>query len=529
VPTYTDPASGRRIRSDAPLTDAELVEAFGGTPAPADRMPLVTEPLAGEGPRPRPFGLPPAADVLPNPLDVPGKVARGLGLGPAVDYLNDPANAIALTFPTGSSLLGAMGLGGAAATVSHAAKLARERGVAALEPETLTTLGLDFLVGGATAGAARGVTNVLFGRAHPERRAAEAVLGDPPPPVVGEASEEGRGPFLERVNAAFRTAVRPVDDDAVTAAYEQFRAQAARPIDVTAYNRVLRKYDTQVAPGLRQSVPERLFAPVGGPAPRDPFAGVAGAPPSREVASVDQIIASDKGINLAVRLKNPDGSSTLPGGMMQQLKRELKQALDASLAPAEREAYRGAQRLALEQARMDDAVALLTGTHENGLPRPDKVYHLLDADKTGKYLDQFGPELHGQLLRIADAGKTLMRHPLGRRVFAQVIARLPGTVAGAAVGSLSGDVRGTLGGAVAGAALSPAPSLLAPRVLERLELLARHRAGSDPFIQAAGRLAVALAMEDTPAPDPRSDPTTAPTPLPLPTPTPAPLGRVGAP
>lgn len=162
----------------ASLSDQELAAIAAS--APTDRMPLVTEPLAGEGPAgPQPFwsnGIPRATDLIPNPLDVPGKMARGLGLGPIVDWGNQPQNAIALLMPTSSNPLAAGGIAAATQGVIGAKDILVQRmgqsqapstigrfedAVRQFSPDDLWNVGARMLVGfGVGAGTAWGVNKL---------------------------------------------------------------------------------------------------------------------------------------------------------------------------------------------------------------------------------------------------------------------------------------------------------------------------------------------------------------------------------
>lgn len=288
--TIPEGASQDQIRAMGMRATEEARARLGmqGTaaPAPTDRMPLVTEPLAGEGPAgPQPFwsnGIPRATDLIPNPLDVPGKVARGLGLGPIVDWGNQPQNAIALLMPTSSNPLAAGGIAAATQGVIGAKDILVQRmgqsqapstigrfedAVKQFSPDDLWNVAARMLVGfGVGAGTAWGV-NKLTGRlrANPAAQTVEPSgvrpLPDPTVPTEDQiAAVTARELQMDAKGAAQATVERatgvpvpvfpgPQQNAAVQAIREQVPEPSKETVD-TAYRLLRDAYQTRTGSDL---------------------------------------------------------------------------------------------------------------------------------------------------------------------------------------------------------------------------------------------------------------------------------------
>lgn len=526
MPTYTDPATGQRITSDAPLSDADLDEAFGGAPpeaaAPDPRMPLVTQPMAGEGvpPASPSLGSAPLRDpgfLESQPFEPGGPVERGQ-MGPA--FYRASQMAAPFMLPGAGSMLGAAAMGAG----YNAAAEGVDQLLAGKEPNW-QDIGKASLYGGVAGAVTHGATNLIFGIPQPARREAERVLEIGPLGPV-PASVTGKQDYAQHAEQILDDALPPASRQVVDTAYNDFRATVGpRSIDVTAYNQRLAHYAAVRFPNERLPVPARLLDPVGRPVQ------IPGQP-VRWTASADELLASERGIGFAARGKTATGQPTLPGGLMRTLQGDLSGALRGALTPAEQEAYGAARTAARELAQRESAQRLLTSklVQDGDAVNLRGLASALERQPE-KFRQRLGGPLYDEVLTIAQAGRTLLTQPGGRVLFSQILGRMPFAAAGAVVG---GEVGGPMGygmqGRVAGALTFGAagPSLLSPSILGALEHLARTRATAGAVAEGAGRLAVALAMEDEPNPR-QGSPSPAPLPFAMATPTPQPLGRVGAP
>jgi hypothetical protein len=477
------------------MTDAMDPVARQANGAPLHSFPPVMGAMAGEG-------APPKLDVLNTPERYGEAGMRRMG-----DIL------LPLAFPPAASVYGAAAMGATAAVIAEGVDQYRN----GTEPDW-KAVGKAALLGGAVGAAAHGVVNAVAGRPAPDRRAAERTLGMPgftdPVPVT----TSGRAHYAAEVDEALLGVLPPTSREAVGRAYHGFRQEVGgRAIDVTAYNRTLQHYADVRFPGERLPAPARLLDPVGR------MQQIPGRAP-RWVASADEVLASERGLSFASGTKNATGQPTLPGGLMKALRGDLTRSLNQSLTPGEQAAYQAAKDTAQAVARRERAVRLLTSkTMTDGTAVNVGALASRLEKAPERYRQQLGDALYGELLTVAQAGRTLLMQPGGRQVFSNVLARATLIGAGAAAGNEYSPGGGMLG-AVTGAV---APTrLLAPHILSVLERLARTRATSGAVAEGAGRLAVALALEDAPAETPATPPPAASFPPPA---TPQPLGRVGAP
>jgi hypothetical protein len=200
--------------------------------------------------------------------------------------------------------------------------------------------------------------------------------------------------------------------------------------------------------------------------------------------------------------------------------------LNRGLTPGEQAAYGAAREAALVQGQRARAVRLLESKLMQDGSATNVANLAAQLEKNPeKYRQALGDELFGEITTIANAGRTLLMQPGGRELFSKVLTRATLAGAGYAAGNEYSPAGGAIGGL--GGAFAPAQvtSILQPHILSVMERLARTRATSGAVAEGAGRLAVALALDD----EPKEATPAPPMPFPLPSPSPSPLGRVGMP
>lgn len=488
--------------------DKVLTAGAAGAPA-AERAPSTMPLMPVER---RPDGLP----VFPPPIITPDrKLTDQLGAdSPDVQRRFSPEGwetfsrvAPAFMLPAAQGYAQAAAIGAAYNAVAEGVEQVR-----AGNDADYGRIGRAALIGGAVGAAAHGVSNAVFGRPVPERRAAEGTLGMrstfSPVPVT----EGGKRRFAAVVDEALDDALPPTSKAAVDQAYDQFtQVIGTRPLDVTQYNKTLAAYGPRFLKE-RMEPPRHLLTPVG----RE-------VAPGKWVASAEELAASERGIAFLKASK----TQPLPLGLMKSLQGDLSKALKPALTDAERAIYATARDVAQANGQRVRALALLNSktVKEGGATDIAGLASRLERYPE-RYTERLGPELFGELTTIANAGRALVTQPGGRELFAKALARVALIGAGAATGGYAGGEYGApvgAGGAIAGAFLPG--KLLTPGILTALEYLARNRATAGAVAEGAGRLAVALQLEQEP-----NERQAAPPPMPvLPTPTPRPLGQVGAP
>lgn len=376
-------------------------------------------------------------------------------------------------------------------------------------------VGSAALWGGVGGAVAHGVSTMIFGQPMPDRRAAEETLGMTGTFAPVPVTQAGRRQFQTVVDDALDDALPPTSKAAVDQAYDQFaQVIGDRSLDVTAYNKTLASYGPRFLKE-RMEPPRHLLTPVGHE-----------VAPGKWVASADELAASERGISFLKASK----TQPLPLGLMKSLQGDLSKAISPALTDAERAIYATARDVAQANGQRVRALALLNSKtmKEGGATDVAGLASRLERNPD-RYTERLGPELYNELLTIANAGRSLLTQPGGRALFAQALAKVgtvgAGAAAFAAVGQPYGYAGGAAGaGAVAGLGMSS--RLLSPGIMTAMEWLARNQATGSKVAEGAGRLAVALALEDQP--DERQA-TPPPFPVPAPSPTPLPLGRVGAP
>ena len=426
-------------------------------------------------------------------------------------------------------------LGGGYATFDRTVGKLSQKRLDEFTADDYRDLGTAALWGAGTGMAMHGVANLIFGRPAPARREADAALTVPgagafgrpqPPPIpVTPADKAALG---QRVEDLITPGIPATTAPHVTAAYDAFRAETiGRPIDVTAYNRTLRTFAEQHFPDAGLPRPEALFRPIGTPT-RVTIPGQGQV--TRWYATADELLARENGVAFTTQQRNAGGGPTFPGGLMRRLRNELGGALQRALTPEESAALTAARDLSRMQHEAINARDLLNSTRTaEGVINPSGLAKRL-VDDPERYRLELGNGLYEQMVTLAQAGDTLKRLPNGREAFAQIVARSVGALGGYLLGQAGAESAGIAGGygsypgAITGAIAGP--RLLGPTLMTWVERLARAGDDTRALPELVGRLAVAMSMEDAPAPD--AAPTT-PQPLPLPAPTPTPLGRMGAP